>query len=393
MPTRKTRAAKKAQAESSKAETETPPQPPLAVSEPGPSHPSDPADTAPASTEATTSEETKVTAPSEESGSQTVSKPKGKSRAARHQPLMPEAVAASETDAEVDETVDTSQPDEVPSTNDASASEESSTTAASTSSRPTMQDRQAKLAELRAKMAASSKANRKDILSEQSRSRAVAAQAGKPVVSRKLQKAEKLLEERDLRQAGEDVERHRNMNYSIEDSERWDTKLEEKDRRRDKGPEDFGDAAARAYQRKLGQIKPDLVAYRQLRDGAASAHANSPASSALVLSGNGRRGKGKQNPTSLDHHHVQTNPTNSQQTDTIHYGSHTPSDSAIDRVITHLNHESEIVKSRSRPRPDDPDTDITYINDKNKHYNKKLKRFFDSQTKEIRENLERGTAL
>lgn len=39
------------------------------------------------------------------------------------------------------------------------------------------------------------------------------------------------------------------------------------------------------------------------------------------------------------------------------------------------------------------DTDVTYINKRNKVFNKKVARYFDKYTSEIRENLERGTAL
>lgn len=39
------------------------------------------------------------------------------------------------------------------------------------------------------------------------------------------------------------------------------------------------------------------------------------------------------------------------------------------------------------------DADVTYINDKNKQFNKKLARFYDRYTTEIRESFERGTAI
>lgn len=47
---------------------------------------------------------------------------------------------------------------------------------------------------------------------------------------------------------------------------------------------------------------------------------------------------------------------------------------------------------RSRKRPEDEDGEVTYINQKNKGFNRKIGRFFDEYTKEIRENFERGTA-
>jgi pre-mRNA-splicing factor SYF2 len=47
----------------------------------------------------------------------------------------------------------------------------------------------------------------------------------------------------------------------------------------------------------------------------------------------------------------------------------------------------------SRRRTEYEGADVDYINDRNKHFNKKIKRAFDKYTVEIRQNLERGTAL
>ena len=280
-------------------------------------------------------------------------KSKSKARAARHQPLLPEepsnTSAASATEAEP-------EPEAEPE--------------AAELAKPSMEERQARLSALRAKMAASTKANRQAILSEQSRARAIASELKHAGGSRKLVKAEKVLEERDLREAGEDVERHRNLQYSLEESEAWDAKLEEKERRKDRGPADFGDAAERAYQRQLHSIKPDVGAYNQQRAEREKALANSPASSALAVRGKGR-GKAR---------------AGDEATDEIHYGSHTPSDDAIDRVVNHLNHEKQLIQNRSRRRNEDPDAEVNYINDSNRHFNKKLKRYYDKQTQEIREN-------
>merc|ERR1719424_2152470 len=47
----------------------------------------------------------------------------------------------------------------------------------------------------------------------------------------------------------------------------------------------------------------------------------------------------------------------------------------------------------SRRRTFDEDKDVTYINRRNEVFNKKIERAFDPYTAEIRQNLERGTAL
>lgn len=70
------------------------------------------------------------------------------------------------------------------------------------------------------------------------------------------------------------------------------------------------------------------------------------------------------------------------------YGEHKPDDAALDRVASHLNSEAAMRNKRSRARPDDADAEVNYINDKNKHFNKKIARFYDKYTTEIRENCE-----
>ncbi len=47
----------------------------------------------------------------------------------------------------------------------------------------------------------------------------------------------------------------------------------------------------------------------------------------------------------------------------------------------------------SRRRTFDEDEDIDYINERNMNFNKKLERFYGKYTAEIKQNLERGTAV
>ncbi|XP_025712236.1 pre-mRNA-splicing factor SYF2-like isoform X2 [Callorhinus ursinus] len=47
----------------------------------------------------------------------------------------------------------------------------------------------------------------------------------------------------------------------------------------------------------------------------------------------------------------------------------------------------------SRRRPYDDDADIDYINERNAKFNKKAERFYGKYTAEIKQNLERGTAV
>ena len=47
----------------------------------------------------------------------------------------------------------------------------------------------------------------------------------------------------------------------------------------------------------------------------------------------------------------------------------------------------------SRRRAFNEDADVDYINDRNMRFNKKAARFYDEFTAEIKQNLERGTAV
>ncbi|PWN50927.1 SYF2-domain-containing protein [Violaceomyces palustris] len=259
----------------------------------------------------------------------------------------------------------------------ASAEEDARSTTKPAPEKMSNEERVAKMKLLRQKMADSSRANRKDLLSEQSKSKNAAKKDAKN--SRKLAEAEKILEERDIQERGDDPERYRNFAYSVEDNERWEEKLEEKERRKDRGAIDFQDAAERSYRRQIKSLKPDLAAYNAQRDqlnGGSKVAGASTSSQALTRKGSGSRGQVvKQEDLYRD-------------ANTLSYGDHKPSEQAIDKLIGHLNVEQEQIRKRSRKREDDPDAEVNYINDKNKHFNKKIARYFDKYTKEIRENCE-----
>ncbi|KAG2214362.1 hypothetical protein INT47_000918 [Mucor saturninus] len=69
-----------------------------------------------------------------------------------------------------------------------------------------------------------------------------------------------------------------------------------------------------------------------------------------------------------------------------------PSKEAVDRLAAETKKQIIQRETRSRDRKEESD-DISWINEKNRVFNQKIARFYDKYTKEIRENLERGTAL
>ncbi|XP_054786115.1 uncharacterized protein LOC129292571 isoform X2 [Prosopis cineraria] len=65
----------------------------------------------------------------------------------------------------------------------------------------------------------------------------------------------------------------------------------------------------------------------------------------------------------------------------------------IDRMVQELKDREEKLNSFSRRRKFHEEKDIDSINDRNEHFNKKIERAFGKYTLEIKNNLERGTAL
>lgn len=78
----------------------------------------------------------------------------------------------------------------------------------------------------------------------------------------------------------------------------------------------------------------------------------------------------------------------------LQYGK-TPniSEEKIDKMIKELKDREEKSRAFSRRRKYREEKDIDSINDRNEHFNKKIERAFGKYTLEIKNNLERGTAL
>lgn len=289
------------------------------------------------------------------------SSPKGKGKA-----KQTEAAEAEEADQEASTQAATTSPR-------AGAEEEFSSDTAAASSRLTMEQRREKMAALKKKMSANTAANRKDLkLDKQPRSTPRDASN-----SHKLAKAERTLDQRDAEERGEDWERLKNWKYTIEDGEKWEAMLDEKEERLDKGIIDFNGLAARSYQRTLRGLKPDLKGYQRAEGS------NQGSSNALV-----RRDEGSSSSSQA----VVRKEDVYSNLNTLSYGNHKANDQAIDRVISHINAEAVNREKRSRKRPTDDEGEVTYINEKNAVFNRKLGRAYDEYTKDIRDNFERGTA-
>merc|ERR1711972_505559 len=66
---------------------------------------------------------------------------------------------------------------------------------------------------------------------------------------------------------------------------------------------------------------------------------------------------------------------------------------AKDRLQAAMEGIVDNKKKFSRRRTYVEDEEATYVSERNRHFNKKLERSFNAYTQEVRQNLERGTAL
>lgn len=77
----------------------------------------------------------------------------------------------------------------------------------------------------------------------------------------------------------------------------------------------------------------------------------------------------------------------------ILHGLHEDRPQAIDNMVKDLEAQISKREKYSRRRTHNDDADIDYINERNAKFNKKLDRFYGEHTAEIKQNLERGTAV
>ncbi|KAI0299342.1 SYF2-domain-containing protein [Multifurca ochricompacta] len=258
-----------------------------------------------------------------------------------------------------------------------------------------MEERKVKMQQLRAKMRSSALANRASVIEESSRSKTAARDLVRLEKQRKL--VETLRLKADAEERGEDVERQKNWEWTIEENEEWEKKLGRKSRRADFEFHDDSHAARRKYKKDIDGLKPDLEAYNRQKETAMGLAPGTlsqigPLSSFSLTGFDPMQASGSQVvPTT----HQQQAAAESLYRDanSLLYADNKPSDEAIDRVIGKINQDIDKRRKFSRKRPNEDTGDITYINEKNRIFNKKIARYFDKYTAEIRASFERGTAL
>ncbi|XP_029805271.1 pre-mRNA-splicing factor SYF2 isoform X3 [Suricata suricatta] len=235
-----------------------------------------------------------------------------------------------------------------------------------------------KFRELHLKRNEARKLNHQEVVEEDKRLKLPANwEAKKARLEWELQEEEK---KKECAARGEDYEKVKLLEISAEDAERWERRKRRKSP--DLGFSDYAAAQLRQYHRLTKQIKPDMETYERLREKhrewwfSLKCETVEPCSvtvSLLCCLSSGEEFF----PTS----------------NSLLHGTHVPSSEEVDRMVTDLEKQIEKRDKYSRRRPYNDDADIDYINERNAKFNKKAERFYGKYTAEIKQNLERGTAV
>ncbi|MGH0190445.1 UNVERIFIED_CONTAM: hypothetical protein FKN15_046102 [Acipenser sinensis] len=185
---------------------------------------------------------------------------------------------------------------------------------------------------------------------------------------------------------GEDYNRVKLLDISAEDAERWERK--KKKRNPDPGFSDYAAAQLRQYQRLTKQIKPDMENYEKQREECGEEFY--PTSNSLLHGTHVPSKEGVDRMVEdVEKHGEEFYPTSNS----LLHGTHVPSKEGVDRMVEDVEKQIEKRAKYSRRRAYNDDADIDYINERNAKFNKKAERFYGKYTAEIKQNLERGTAV
>ncbi|KAL9001492.1 MAG: hypothetical protein Q9169_000067 [Polycauliona sp. 2 TL-2023] len=195
------------------------------------------------------------------------------------------------------------------------------------------------------------------------------------IASHKLLKA-------DTAADGEDFERKRAWDWTVEESEKWDKRMSKKEKHReDVAFQDYRQDARKIYKRQLRELQPDMEGYEREKAAAVQKAALSGGLE-IVETADGELAA------------VDKNGTFYSTADSTDFIENKPQKSAVDRLVSDIKKAEEVRLKKRRDRgKGEEEGDITYINDKNKQFNQKLARFYNKYTSEIRDSFERGTMI
>ncbi|CAH8642721.1 unnamed protein product [Dicrocoelium dendriticum] len=151
-----------------------------------------------------------------------------------------------------------------------------------------------------------------------------------------------------------DPDRARVLDISADVADRIEAKRRKKCNT-DEGFSSYADASHRKYLKQVRQMKPDLKAYVKEKEELGE----------LMF------------PTA----------------NTLGLQDRKDAPEAVSRLAKQVEEQGLKRQAYSRRRPFDADADIDYINERNKRFNELLERHYGKYTAEIKQNLERGTAV
>lgn len=268
-----------------------------------------------------------------------------------------------------------------PATAQASSDDETAPVAADASAGDKAKDRMARFKALKARAKTSSEKNLKEATLESQRlatdpSQLTALNRKHAIASHKLLKA-------DVEEAGEDFERKRAWDWTVEESEKWDKRLKKKAGHSDNNAfADYTQESNKVYKRQLKNINADLDKYNQDKMAAIEKAAASGGLDIVETE------DGELIAVDKDGSFYST-------ADSTSFTQNRPDKSAVDRLVADMQRaeEARLKKRRERMAQNGDDGDVTYINEKNKQFNQKLDRFYNKYTAEIRDSFERGTMI
>lgn len=240
----------------------------------------------------------------------------------------------------------------------------------------------ARFRSLQARAKTSSDQNLKEATKESQRMASNPSQL--TAVNRKHAIAAHKLLKADVEEAGEDFERKRAWDWTIDESERWDKRMRKKEAHRDNAAfKDYRQESQKVYKRLVNNMEaPDLERYT--REKMAAIEKAAAAGTLEIV----ETEDGEMIAVDKDGSFYST-------ADSVSFADNKPDRAAVDRLVNDMKKAEEISlkKRRDRLAANGDDADVTYINEKNKQFNQKLSRFFNKYTAEIRDSFERGTMV
>lgn len=246
------------------------------------------------------------------------------------------------------------------------------------------QERLARFRALQARAKTSSSANLREATKESQRLAAATDPSQLTALGRKHAIASQKLLKAEVEDAGEDFERKRAWDWTVEESEAWDKRMRKKGAHRDDNAfQDYRRESQKVYKRQLRNMGgPDLERYT--REKLAAIEKAAAAGTLEIV----ETEDGELIAVDKDGSFYST-------ADSTSFAENKPDKAAVDRLVKDLQKAEEVSlkKRRDRMANNGDDADVTYINEKNKQFNQKLARFYNKYTAEIRDSFERGTMI